>query len=41
MFVDLWISFLGSILSFSPFVQIVAAILAVCVVLLIRSLKVW
>lgn len=41
MIITLWIEFLGSMISFQPFYYILGALVALCSVLLIRSLKVW
>ncbi len=41
MIISLWIEFLGSLVTFEPFIYILGALCAVCSVLLIRGLHVW
>ena len=40
MIIELWLEFLAATYSFEPFYYIVAALVALCSVLLMRSLKV-
>lgn len=41
MFIDIFVSFLGYLINFEPFIYILSVLSALCVVLLIRELIQW